>query len=67
MAKYAFLVEVTPQYLPDQSAPDDGLYVFAYTITITNTGGEGGPLGQGMGSKPVCPTQGNYGPAWDFQ
>ena len=32
------LVEVAPQYLPDQSAPDEGQYVFAYTITITNTG-----------------------------
>lgn len=38
MHKYQFLVEVSPQYLPDQSSPDDGLYVFAYTITITNTG-----------------------------
>lgn len=38
MAKYEFLVEVVPQYLPDQSAPADDLYVFAYTITITNTG-----------------------------
>jgi ApaG protein len=38
MAKYEFLVEVLPQYLPDQSAPDEDLYVFAYTITITNVG-----------------------------
>jgi ApaG protein len=38
MAKYEFMVEVTPQYLHDQSNPDDDLYVFAYTITITNTG-----------------------------
>lgn len=38
MAKYAFLVEVKPQYLADQSAPADDLYVFAYTITITNIG-----------------------------
>jgi ApaG protein len=38
MAKYQFLVEVIPQYLHEQSSPDDGLYVFAYTITITNTG-----------------------------
>ena len=38
MAKYQFLVEVVPQYLPEQSSPDDNLYVFAYTITITNTG-----------------------------
>ncbi|NVO04903.1 MAG: Co2+/Mg2+ efflux protein ApaG [Rhodoferax sp.] len=38
MPKYEFLVEVAPQYLPDQSNPDEDLYVFAYTITITNTG-----------------------------
>jgi ApaG protein len=38
MAKYAFLVEVKPQYLADQSAPDEDLYVFAYTITIVNIG-----------------------------
>jgi ApaG protein len=38
MAKYQFTVEVVPEYLPDQSSPDDGLYVFAYTITISNTG-----------------------------
>ncbi|CAM8636557.1 CO2+/MG2+ efflux protein ApaG [Comamonadaceae bacterium] len=38
MAKYAFLVEVKPQYLADQSAPHEDLYVFAYTITITNIG-----------------------------
>lgn len=38
MAKYHMTVDVMPQYLPDQSAPDEGLFVFAYTITITNTG-----------------------------
>lgn len=38
MAKYAFQVEVQPQYLPEQSAPEQGLYSFAYTITISNTG-----------------------------
>lgn len=38
MPKYEFLVEVTPQYLPDQSNPEEDLYVFAYTITITNQG-----------------------------
>ena len=38
MSKYAFQVEVSPQFLPDQSNPEEGLYVFAYTITITNTG-----------------------------
>ena len=38
MAKYQFRVDVEPQYLPAQSAPDQGVYSFAYTITITNTG-----------------------------
>ena len=38
MAKYHFTVEVQPQYLPDQSEPEDDSFVFAYTITITNTG-----------------------------
>ena len=38
MAKYQFTVEVRPQYLAQQSAPQEGLFVFAYTITITNTG-----------------------------
>jgi ApaG protein len=30
-------VEVEPRYLPEQSSPEDGIYTFAYTITITNT------------------------------
>jgi ApaG protein len=38
MAKYELRVEVQPEYLPDQSAPGEGVYTFAYTITITNTG-----------------------------
>jgi len=38
MPKYQFSVEVEPQYLPEQSAPGEDLYSFAYTITITNTG-----------------------------
>jgi ApaG protein len=38
MPSYQFLIEVHPQYLPEQSSPADGLYVFAYTITITNIG-----------------------------
>ena len=38
MATYQFKVEVRPQYLPEQSDPDEDLYVFAYTIVITNTG-----------------------------
>lgn len=35
---YQFTVEVQPQFLAQQSSPEDGLYVFAYSITITNTG-----------------------------
>lgn len=38
MPKYQFQVEVLPQYLPEQSSPEDGVYGFAYTITVTNTG-----------------------------
>ncbi len=38
MPKYQFQVEVQPRYLPEQSAPQQGHYVFAYTITIANTG-----------------------------
>jgi ApaG protein len=38
MAKYQFRVDVEPQFLSEQSAPEQGLYSFAYTITITNTG-----------------------------
>jgi ApaG protein len=38
MPTYQFKVEVRPQYLPEQSDPDEDLFVFAYTIVITNTG-----------------------------
>jgi len=38
MAKYQFQVDVVPHYLPEQSSPEQGLYSFAYTITITNSG-----------------------------
>jgi ApaG protein len=38
MSKYQFTVLAVPQYLPDQSEPDNDHYVFAYTITIRNTG-----------------------------
>ncbi len=38
MPRYQFKVEVQPQYLPDQSNPEGGLFLFAYTITITNVG-----------------------------
>ncbi|RYF07754.1 MAG: Co2+/Mg2+ efflux protein ApaG [Comamonadaceae bacterium] len=38
MPKYQFQAEVQPQYLPEQSAPEEGVFSFAYTITISNTG-----------------------------
>jgi ApaG protein len=38
MAAYAFAVSVRTQYLAEQSDPDHSHYVFAYTITIKNTG-----------------------------
>lgn len=38
MSKYQFRVNVAPRYLPEQSAPEQDMFVFSYTITITNTG-----------------------------
>lgn len=38
MPKYQFSCNVTPQYLPEQSAPQEQLYGFSYTVTLTNTG-----------------------------
>ncbi|AVY94873.1 MULTISPECIES: Co2+/Mg2+ efflux protein ApaG [Microvirgula] len=36
--KYAITVEPQSFYIENQSAPDDGQYVFAYRIRITNAG-----------------------------
>ncbi|MNH29631.1 CO2+/MG2+ efflux protein ApaG [compost metagenome] len=33
-----FQIEVQPEYLPEQSAPEAGVFRFAYTITVTNAG-----------------------------
>jgi ApaG protein len=38
MPRYQFRVEVQPSYLPDQSDPAQGIFSFAYKITITNIG-----------------------------
>ena len=38
MSKYQFRVDVAPAYQAEQSDPAQGLYVFSYTIRITNTG-----------------------------
>ena len=36
--KYDIRVTVSSQFLPEQSAPEQDRYVFAYTIDIRNTG-----------------------------
>ena len=36
--RYRIDVSVTPQYLPEQSQPEQNRYVFAYTVTIENNG-----------------------------
>ncbi len=38
MPKYQFSCDVTPHYMPEQSSPEDSVYGFAYTVTVTNTG-----------------------------
>lgn len=36
--RYQITVEAVAQYAPEHSAPDENRYVFAYQITITNSG-----------------------------
>lgn len=36
--EYEVSVSVEPNYLAEQSAPDEDRYVFSYTVTIRNTG-----------------------------
>lgn len=38
MAKYEFTVSVTTQYVESQSDTNASKYVFAYTVTVKNTG-----------------------------
>ena len=38
MPKYQISCEVVPQYVPEQSSPEDSVYGFSYTVTVTNTG-----------------------------
>ncbi len=38
MAAYQFAVSVRTQYLAEQSDPERASFVFAYTVTIRNTG-----------------------------
>jgi ApaG protein len=44
MSEYKIKIEVMPEYLADQSEPEDDVYVFSYTITITNMGQVGAQL-----------------------
>jgi ApaG protein len=37
-AKYEFTVRAEPRFIPEQSDTNADRYVFAYTITVTNTG-----------------------------
>ena len=36
--KYRIDIRPQPRFIPEQSDPEDGRYVFAYTIAIRNTG-----------------------------
>jgi ApaG protein len=36
--KYDMRIAAESRYLPEQSNPEHGVYAFAYTITLTNTG-----------------------------
>jgi ApaG protein len=36
--KYQFSCAVVAQFIPQQSSPEDSVYGFSYTVTITNTG-----------------------------
>ncbi len=38
MPRYAFSCEVEPAFLSEQSSPDDAVFAFSYTVTLTNTG-----------------------------
>ena len=38
MSKYQFSVVVRPRFVPEHSSPDEDKFLFAYTVTIRNTG-----------------------------
>ena len=38
MSTYQFSVSVIPQYLPEQSDLEQGVYAYSYTVTVINTG-----------------------------
>jgi ApaG protein len=38
MPTYQFSISVRPQFVPEHSRPDEDKFLFAYTVTIRNTG-----------------------------
>lgn len=38
MSAYNVQIDVSPQYVADQSHPLQNVFAFAYTVTVTNTG-----------------------------
>ncbi|PIT80333.1 Co2+/Mg2+ efflux protein ApaG [Limnohabitans sp. 15K] len=38
MTSYNVQIDVSPQYIADQSQPLQGIFSFSYTVTVTNTG-----------------------------
>ncbi|NEX20368.1 Co2+/Mg2+ efflux protein ApaG [Thiorhodococcus mannitoliphagus] len=44
MSDYSIKVTAQSQYQPDSSSPDEGRYVFAYTISIENQGAKAAQL-----------------------
>ena len=42
--RYAIAVSVRSDYVPEQSQPDERRFVFAYSVTISNTGLTGAQL-----------------------
>ena len=52
-ADYQLTVAVRPEYLPDQSEPAAEHYVFAYHVTITNTGRVAAQVCRATGSSPT--------------
>lgn len=38
MSAHTVQIDVLPQYVADQSNPQEDIFAFAYTVTVTNTG-----------------------------
>lgn len=44
MARHEFTVSVVARYLPEQSAPEQRAWAFAYHVTVVNTGDQAAQL-----------------------